>query len=488
MTSYNTVLASHNATLPAWDGTGQYDPAAPPCSSDCAHPPAYNQNAVEYMTTPTGANREYIPQIIDGPHRSPRLPDGNWGSVLRTNQIRMTPYSVHTTKTSNFLVKRRMLYAVYGRLCKAHYSHRVSGSCSCSSICLRREAQKDHSWADIQGDYEYWNGEGVPTKTFSTISNADLVGAIAETRLDAINKSLRDYDALTDILQLKQNAREIKESMNAVSKLFSKLGDQINSVNRIAGRSWTAKTLLKASNKMLRKFGSAWLAYRYMIMPLLYSFHDVQKALSRAQITKDFAIKGFSPEPVDPGSLPSLYIRKDVSGSIKVRSTVVKRYTNASVALAARVGLNPFSTAWELIPFSFVVDWFLNIGDNITALTSADFADATLACTSTRRKIIETYTLVDNLTQTATQSSWGTSSLPCWPTADITALGPCTQTFSGAGDLGVLRTIEYDSYDRVLYSTAWRPNVRFLPYLNWKRYTDGVALAYNQMGRILRRL
>jgi hypothetical protein len=42
-----------------------------------------------------------------------------------------------------------------------------------------------------------------------------------------------------------------------------------------------------------------------------------------------------------------------------------------SMTWAARwYSLNPVSIAWELMPFSFVVDWFMNVGDYLRNLES----------------------------------------------------------------------------------------------------------------------
>jgi len=44
--------------------------------------------------------------------------------------------------------------------------------------------------------------------------------------------------------------------------------------------------------------------------------------------------------------------------------------TNPNLALANRLGLiNPASIAWELVPYSFVVDWFSNIGQTLSCMT-----------------------------------------------------------------------------------------------------------------------
>lgn len=49
--------------------------------------------------------------------------------------------------------------------------------------------------------------------------------------------------------------------------------------------------------------------------------------------------------------------------SVSVRGSVV-----ADIGVA-NLQLNPFKTAWELVPFSFVVDWFITVGSSIGAAT-----------------------------------------------------------------------------------------------------------------------
>lgn len=56
--------------------------------------------------------------------------------------------------------------------------------------------------------------------------------------------------------------------------------------------------------------------------------------------------------------------------------------TNPNLYTLSRLGLiNPASVAWELVPFSFVVDWFTNVGQVLNSYT--DFAGVTLKNVST---------------------------------------------------------------------------------------------------------
>lgn len=116
---------------------------------------------------------------------------------------------------------------------------------------------------------------------------------------------------------------------------------------------------------------NVWLAWRYAVRPLLYDLDDVMKTLYRARL--------------------NLYIHK-VYGS--ARDRWVENITSAQgsfnkvsewkwsvgaycridphVAAFHRLGtLNPVEVMWELVPLSFVVDWFLPIGTYLAGLDAA---------------------------------------------------------------------------------------------------------------------
>jgi hypothetical protein len=75
----------------------------------------------------------------------------------------------------------------------------------------------------------------------------------------------------------------------------------------------------------------------------------------------------------------------------------------------ARWQFNPFVTAWETIPYSFVVDWFVHIGQALEATSFLVFADAYYASTGYHVSVTRDYDVeyVDNPSGSDTGTYYG---------------------------------------------------------------------------------
>jgi hypothetical protein len=123
----------------------------------------------------------------------------------------------------------------------------------------------------------------------------------------------------------------------------------------------------RRSRQLLKDIGSILLEFRYGWSPLMQDIQSAMEVLSKAipdAPIKSVGTHGFS--AVLPGAVGSY------TANFKDRVTVKGRIrvTNPALDLANRLGLlNPLSLAWELIPFSFIVDWFLSVGNFLRSLT-----------------------------------------------------------------------------------------------------------------------
>lgn len=130
-----------------------------------------------------------------------------------------------------------------------------------------------------------------------------------------------------------------------------------------------------------------WLTARYGLMPLYLSLTDIIESMSghahEVQVFSGHKERESTVWDVLPTSLD------EVSIHLAVRKDFV-RLSRAKVVVGYRRDKNPMGFSlidfirmkWELLPFSFVVDWFANIGDFLGTLRPVDLGIEWTYCTS----------------------------------------------------------------------------------------------------------
>lgn len=169
---------------------------------------------------------------------------------------------------------------------------------------------------------------------------------------------------------LVSNASRVAKALSLVKK--GRFKDAANEL-RISSKSFKSKTRPKTD----REVSARWLEAQYGWLPLLSDMYDIygdiQKGFFReprisakAKVTDARAYTNKISAQIYKGTetvetIESCFIRLDyVLSSAKLQTAVSKGLTN------------PLEVAWELVPYSFIADWFAPIGDFISAL-DADF-------------------------------------------------------------------------------------------------------------------
>lgn len=151
-----------------------------------------------------------------------------------------------------------------------------------------------------------------------------------------------------------QNAEKIAESLDHLGR-----GD-----NRQAALSLGLKPRKSKFKSSVLTLGPRWLELQYGWKPLLSDIHG--------------ALKLMHEKP------PSWYVKSvtttkqkvensDYSGEVDTRVTfkALVTVTNPNLVAFNSTGiLNPAVIAWELVPYSFVFDWFLPVGDYLSSFTA----------------------------------------------------------------------------------------------------------------------
>lgn len=192
---------------------------------------------------------------------------------------------------------------------------------------------------------------------------------VAQTKAWA-NIDVSEMQAWASLGELPETIRMIVDLLKQAMKLT------------IAAKRGDIKTLSKEVKK-LRKFDTyadAWLMWRYGVRPLVGEITALLKILEAKPIVgKRQTFRGkhvVTPEDVVTyshvnwsGGGAGWDFKTTEKLTTTFRAGVMVQIENSINSGLALLGLdNPLEAIWELIPFSFIIDWFFNVGDVINAI------------------------------------------------------------------------------------------------------------------------
>lgn len=172
----------------------------------------------------------------------------------------------------------------------------------------------------------------------------------------------KGWDALTFLAELKD-----------IHRLYSNLAEHL-------------EVLLKKRRRPsgFGGFSSDWLSTRYGWRPLINDIKNIIGLVQRWGTEKQERHTGSS---FGGYSFTDTNLELDLPGvnEVRYRKVVDTIEVNPRACVVAdivipAIQINPIQTGWELIPFSFVVDWVLNVGKTIAALSVLVGATSYVAC------------------------------------------------------------------------------------------------------------
>lgn len=198
----------------------------------------------------------------------------------------------------------------------------------------------------------------------------------------AIQKSkMGSWDALTSLAEAKKTVIGIADRVNKVFN-FATAGAR------------AARRLRKNATGRIALFEEYWLEARYQWRPLLKEIDDLtnhlQKGSQVRQVGRSSASEALSVSLTPPNVVagPRIWRR-----SSRLQGTRTYRGFALSIGDISSVNLSIPQTAWELVPYSFVVDKFIAIGSAINAWTPIPGVDTPASGFS----IHDSYTIIDEV-------------------------------------------------------------------------------------------
>lgn len=126
---------------------------------------------------------------------------------------------------------------------------------------------------------------------------------------------------------------------------------------------------------------SVWLTFRYSIMPNVYLIEGIVKSFDK--INDRFERWRSLEHATIPLPEVAGWSRSSDTIDAEVRCMIKRKFnvTSDLLGLLRQYSVNAFLTAWELIPLSFVIDWFINIGNMLSSVLGNNQVDYTQAAT-----------------------------------------------------------------------------------------------------------
>jgi hypothetical protein len=171
--------------------------------------------------------------------------------------------------------------------------------------------------------------------------------------LAAIASVLPSLDALTTYMESRQTVKMIVDARRDAKRLIR---------DALRGGKHTAKAA-----------ADAWMAWRYgwqiLGLDIKNAYELIKEPCSSLIVTgqsgENFTSDiGYSPTQSWTDGITGRFQRSAIGQwnvSCRARAVVVWKYSTLNVVV------DPWITAWELVPFSFVADWFVNVGDVLSA-------------------------------------------------------------------------------------------------------------------------
>jgi len=222
----------------------------------------------------------------------------------------------------------------------------------------------------IKGDLLSYVYSEDPSQWLLTLSPSKAYNQALVSYLKKVRKVQVEFSAPTALGEIRETIHMLKHPLQGLSDLAK---SYLGKVKRAKGRSRNWKGNLS----------SLWLEQAFGWQPLIHDITDAYKLYKGHIDSNDqvpvtaFAIEEEAkPTEASPGSLGPDTIGYSFTNTrlqkctVRFRGMVKRQVQGPQLDNMARWGFTPsefLPTAWELLPWSFLFDYFSNIGDLITA-------------------------------------------------------------------------------------------------------------------------
>lgn len=215
------------------------------------------------------------------------------------------------------------------------------------------------------------------TSDFGILEYTPPAGAEGNSLDESVTKALNNL--VQNSSGMGENLGQARQTIDELASLTNKLGSALLALKRgqlvEAARALAGLTGKKFDIRNVEKsLADLWLSYVYGIKPLLSDLYNLNEAVHNI-LQKDIIISGHGRgreerTHFDPAYLGGKF-RLQYAKVGTARTKLSARVDNPLLYLLNSAGLiNPAAIAWELVPWSFVIDWFIPVGQTLQACSA----------------------------------------------------------------------------------------------------------------------
>lgn len=231
-------------------------------------------------------------------------------------------------------------------------------------------------------------GNGLVPIGPAILSNQEISNYLTELSTSVLNKRGREASNLWETLA------ESKQSMTVLQSIAK----EMIKVVRIGGglyarrKKLSPKSLLKGSVSLQRHAASAYLGYRYGLSPLIRDAVAVMKALEKntgkVRISSRSSGTLFAESSRVVTYSSSTFVQQINERSVDqviIRCMSLDEYMASMLTNVGFTQKGLLTLPWELLPYSFVVDWAVNVGDVIGSIVPVQGINQLGSCSTITR-------------------------------------------------------------------------------------------------------
>jgi len=231
------------------------------------------------------------------------------------------------------------------------------------------------AWVDVYKDIYVYDGTIIEYCLGNHLNSFDIGsyqnGCKNHAMIDALNKaSDMKVNLAVALAEAKKTSDLILDTANRIDRAYRAFRK---------GKFREVASILEVSPK---KVHSTWLKNQYGVQPLLMDVKGAAEYFAQQTIGRasKFAVKGkFKLDVSQTRTTWSTayggpWADIDTSnGYVEARVKLWLEVTSSRYAQAQQLGItNPALFVWELVPYSFVFDWFISVGDYLQAISALD--------------------------------------------------------------------------------------------------------------------